>query len=62
VGLPHMPLVNILKIVVYGRVVVISSFNKQLPKMSVDDVINARRLVVWCTKVGMNQTFGLKFA
>ncbi len=57
-----MPLVNILEIVVYGRVVVIPSFNKQFPKMFVDDVISARRLVVWCTKVVMNQTFGLKFA
>jgi hypothetical protein len=38
VGLPHMPLVNILEIVVYGRVVVIPSFNKQLPTMFVNDV------------------------
>jgi hypothetical protein len=54
VGLPHRPLVNILEIVVCSRVVVVPLFNKQLPKMYVDDVISAGRPVVWRTKVVMN--------
>jgi hypothetical protein len=33
------------------------SFSKQLPKISIDDVIRAGRPVVWRTKVVMNQTF-----
>jgi hypothetical protein len=38
------------------------SFNKQLAKISIDDVISAGRLVVWCTKIVMHQTFEFKFA
>jgi hypothetical protein len=50
-------LYNILEIVVCCRIVTVPSFNKQLPIIYVNDVISARRLVVWHTKVVMNQTF-----